>query len=106
MTMKHYFTIAAVAFMSVSAIASDPVSVSQKGLAFSPNDLSVEKAQTVEFVNDDNTAHNVIVTGDGVSFNGGLQAPGAHLKYTFAKPGTYAITCGIHPKMKLSVTVK
>jgi len=24
----------------------------------------------------------------------------------FTKPGTYEVSCGIHPKMKLEVTVK
>jgi hypothetical protein len=45
-------------------------------------------------------------TGEGVSLNGGLQQPGAEFKVPFVKPGTYQVSCGIHPKMKLSVTVK
>jgi cytochrome c peroxidase len=57
----------------------------------------------VVFVNDDRTAHNITVTGEGLALNGGLQQPGAEFKVPFAKPGTYQVSCGIHPKMKLSV---
>jgi plastocyanin len=98
------FILAAVLF-TATALAAEPVTVTQKGLVFAPSELTVTKGQSVEFVNDDSTAHNVMVTGDGVSFNGGLQAAGGHLKYTFTKTGTFVVGCGIHPKMKLTVTV-
>jgi plastocyanin len=86
--------------------AAAPITVTQKGLQFSVEDLSVAKGQVVVFVNDDRTAHNITVSGEGVSLNGGLQQPGAEFKVPFGKPGTYQVSCGIHPKMKLSVTVK
>jgi len=86
--------------------AAAPLTVTQKGLQFSVADLSVSKGQIVVFVNDDRTAHNITVTGEGLALNGGLQQPGAEFKVPFAKPGTYQVSCGIHPKMKLSVTVK
>ena len=86
--------------------AAAPITVTQKGLQFSVEDLNVSKGQVVVFVNDDRTAHNITVTGEGVNLNGGLQQPGAEFKVPFVKPGTYQVSCGIHPKMKLSVTVK
>jgi cytochrome c peroxidase len=87
-------------------IADAPVTVNQKGLQFSVTDLDVKKGQTVVFINDDHTTHNITVTGDGVNVNGGLQPPGAEFRMPFSKPGTYAVTCGIHPKMKLNIVVK
>ena len=48
----------------------------------------------------------ITVKGDGVNLNGGLQQPGAEFRVPFAKPGVYEVSCGIHPKMKLDVTVK
>jgi plastocyanin len=90
--------------LTVSAAA--PVTVTQKGLQFSVAELSVDKGQVVAFVNDDRTAHNITVTGEGLNLNGGLQQPGADFKVPFAKPGTYQVSCGIHPKMKMTVTVK
>jgi plastocyanin len=86
--------------------AAAPVTVTQKGLQFSVEDLSLSKGQVVTFVNDDRTAHNITITGEGVNLNGGLQQPGADFKVPFAKAGTYQVSCGIHPKMKMTVTVK
>jgi plastocyanin len=86
--------------------AATPVTITQKGLQFSSADLSVSKGQVVVFMNDDRTPHNITVSGDGMNLNGGLQQPGAEFRVPFSKPGTYAVSCGIHPKMKLSVTVK
>ena len=101
---KHLIATAALLF-ATAGMAAEPATVSQKGLSFTPAELSIAKGQSVEFVNDDTTAHNIMVTGDGVSFNGGLQPAGGHVKYTFTKSGTYAVSCGIHPKMKLAITV-
>ena len=105
MRTSRYLILLASLVLTLPALAAEPVTVTQKGLTFTPNELTVEKGQSVDFVNNDTTAHNVMVTGEGVTFNGGLQAPGGHLKYTFAKAGTYTVGCGIHPKMKLTVTV-
>ena len=87
-------------------VASEPVTVTQKGLSFSSADLTLAKGQAIVFLNDDRTAHNVTVSGEGTKVNGGLQPPGGTVKIPFPKPGIYAVTCGIHPKMKMSVTVK
>lgn len=97
-------TIAALASIAVSAAA--PVTVSQQGLQFSLKDVSIAKGQTVVFKNDDRTAHNILVTGQGVNLNSGLQQPGVEFKVPFSKPGAYQVSCGIHPKMKLTVTVE
>jgi len=99
-----FATLAAMVVLTVSAAA--PVTVTQKGLQFSVEDLSLTKGQIVSFVNDDRTAHNITVTGEGLNLNGGLQQPGADFKVPFAKPGTYQVSCGIHPKMKMTITVK
>ena len=86
--------------------AAAPITVNQKGLQFSSTELTVSKGQVVVFMNDDRTPHNITVAGDGVNLNSGLQPPGTEFRVPFAKTGTYAVSCGIHPKMKLSVTVK
>ena len=94
------------ALLALPALAGEVVNVTQKGLRFSESALTVDKGQAINFMNDDTTAHNITVSGEGVSINGGLQAPGASTRIPFAKPGVYAISCGIHPKMKMTVTVK
>jgi plastocyanin len=93
---------------TTATVADTPLTVNQKGLQFSAEQLDIKKGQIVVFVNDDRTTHNVTITGDvnGVSVNGGLQPPGAEFRMPFLKPGTYAISCGIHPKMKMTIIVK
>jgi plastocyanin len=92
--------------MSIAVSAAAPITVSQQGLQFSVSELAVAKGQTVIFKNDDRTPHNITVSGEGVNLNSGLQPPGVEFKVPFSKPGTYAVSCGIHPKMKMTVTVK
>ena len=92
--------------ITVAVSAAAPLTVTQKGLQFSSAELTVSKGQVVVFLNDDRTSHNITVVGEGMNINGGLQPPGAEFRMPFSKPGTYLVSCGIHPKMKLSVTVK
>jgi len=95
----------AAVFTAGIAWAGATINVDQKGLAFSAASLTVSKGDVVSFNNNDSTSHNILVTGNGVSLNSGLQAPGVSFKAPFLKPGTYQVTCGIHPKMKMTVTV-
>ena len=88
------------------AVAGEPVTVGQKGLRFSTTELTIAKDQVVIFQNNDNTTHNITILGEGLTLNGGLQAPGMEFRVPALKPGTYAVSCGIHPKMKLTLTVK
>jgi cytochrome c peroxidase len=95
-------------FVFGASLAEPPITVSQAGNKFSVKDLEVAKGQTVVFLNDDSTTHNITVTGaaTGVSVNSGLQPPGEKFEMPFAKPGTYVVTCGIHPKMRMNIVVK
>jgi cytochrome c peroxidase len=106
MNSMKYMCVAAAVVASVAVSAAAPITVSQQGLQFSVGDLAVAKGQMVVFKNDDRTAHNITVNGAGVNLNSGLQQPGVEFKVPFAKPGTYQVSCGIHPKMKLTVTVQ
>lgn len=100
------FTSLALVALAASVPAAAPITVTQKGLQFSSTELTVSKGQVVVFMNDDRTAHNITVKGDGMDLNGGLQQPGGQFSVPFTKAGTYEVSCGIHPKMKLEVTVK
>ena len=106
MNSMKYVCMAAAVMMSIAVSAAAPITVSQQGLQFSVSELAVAKGQTVIFKNDDRTPHNITVSGEGVNLNSGLQQPGVEFKVPFAKPGTYQVSCGIHPKMKLTVTVQ
>lgn len=91
--------------LTTAAAWAGMVTVDQKGLAFSTGALTVKKGDILSFNNSDNTSHNILITGAGVNLNSGLQQPGVSFKAPMVKPGTYQVMCGIHPKMKMTVTV-
>ncbi len=74
--------------------AGRSVKVSLQNFAFAPKVLTVAPGTTVEWQNDDTTAHTV--TADNGSFDSGNLAQGATFKFTFAKAGTYAYYCQYH----------
>ena len=106
MSIRAALSCLAASMLLTASLAGDSVWVGQQGLRFSSAELTVEKGQVVIFMNNDTTSHNILVVGEGISINGGLQSPGAEFRVPFVKAGTYAVSCAIHPKMKLTVTVK
>lgn len=82
------------------------LAVDQKDIAFSVSSLTVKKGDIVAFTNSDQTSHNLLITGEGVTINSGLQQPGVTFKAPFMKSGTYQVICGIHTKMKMTVVVQ
>lgn len=88
-----------------AAYAAGAVNVEQRNLSFSVPSLSIAHGTVVTFNNNDTVSHNILVTGNGVSLNSGLQSPGTPFRAPFLKPGTYQVMCGIHPKMKMTVNV-
>ncbi len=80
--------------------------VDQRGRRFAPAALTIHRGDTVEFVNDDGVLlHHAFLIDDAFSFDIGEQAPGARTPVRFTAPGQFMVLCGIHPKMKLTVTV-
>ncbi len=105
--MRRILTAMTVATLGIMAVAwaSTSHTVDQKNLKFSTPSLTIEKGDLVDFLNSDDTSHNITITGGGYSVNSGLQKPGVHFKVPLSKPGTYTVTCGIHPRMKMNVVV-
>ena len=96
----------AIALATAGVCWAAQVSVDQKDIAFSIGSLTVKKGDIVSFNNSDQTSHNLLITGEGVTINSGLQQPGVTFKAPFMKAGTYQVICGIHPKMKMTVVVQ
>ena len=88
------------------AHAGSTQTVDQKNLKFSTPQLKIAKGDSVEFKNSDDTSHNITIKGDGFTANSGLQSPGQPFKVPLVKSGTYKVTCGIHPNMKMTVVVE
>jgi plastocyanin len=93
--------------VALSAVGAPILHVSQKGRAFQPNALLVPRGASVEIVNDDgDLLHHVYVDAPDFNFDSGDLKPGSRTKVIFPVRGTFAVLCGIHPKMKLSVRVE
>src|SRR5262249_4765411 len=103
--MKSFTLTLLLAFAAGSVTAytayAAQVSINQKGKVFSQTEVTIKKGDVIVFVNDDAVTHNVMSTGSGNSFNLGAQAPGASIPFTFNSVGETAISCAIHPSMKL-----
>jgi len=80
--------------------------VSLAGNQFSPSSLTVAAGTTVTFT--DTATHTVTEGTDGVAEDDPIvdETGGADIEVTFDEPGTYNITCKIHPEMNMTVTVE
>ena len=89
----------------VSADAVAVSTVSQKDRRFSPGAVLLKLGEAMRILNDDTRIHNVRVDGPGQSFNSDAQNPGDTVTLGFDQPGRYDVICGIHPDMRLTVSV-
>jgi len=90
-----------------AALAEDAqYEVTQIKQAFDPDAIDVPAGATVSFNNADDVNHNLQSRGpDGQMVDHGLQKPGETTQIGFPVAGVYTITCRIHPRMKMKVTV-
>jgi plastocyanin len=86
--------------LSVPAFAA--TIVVQKGRAFRPAEISINRGDTVTFTNEDSYIHQVYVAG---LFDSTEKAPGENLNEVFPEAGTFQVRCHIHPTMKMTVRV-
>ncbi len=90
-----------------AAWAADIATVTQANRKFQPPQVEVARGGTVRFVNDDGQlTHHIYTTSPAFDFDSGEQEPGKTVEERFTVPGTYTVLCGIHPKMRLVVTVR
>ena len=88
------------------AAVEGPHMVSQKGRAFQPGFMTVKRGDTLQIVNDDgDLLHHAYIDSPTFTFDSGDQEPGSRTDIVFSKSGVFNILCGIHPKMKMVVTV-
>jgi plastocyanin len=110
--MKHSIAVATAAVVlllgaALPAPAADvpkPVIVHIKNFAYVPAKLTVPVGTTITFVNDDAEPHTVTATNN--SFDSDGLDSHQSWKHAFAKPGTFAYFCEMHPYMKGTVVVK
>jgi plastocyanin len=79
------------------ARAATPVTVEINQFQFFPRELTVEAGTVVQWMNHDQTVHNIVAPGAKLASPG--MDTGDHFDFTFAKPGDYPYLCGLHPHM-------
>jgi plastocyanin len=87
---------------ATTAPAGTVVSVSMRGVQFSPATVEVERGGTVEWKNDDMVPHTVTAP----SFDSGSIASDQSWRHTFADAGTFPYVCRFHTHMTGTVVVK
>lgn len=80
------------------------------GSTFDPEELTVAAGTEVLFVNADGFAHTVTEGTGGQAVDDPIVdeeiAQNGTVSVTFDEPGTYDITCKIHPSMQMTVIVE
>src|SRR5256885_233393 len=95
------------ALIAIPAFAAEEAhTVVQKGRAFRPAEVSINRGESLTFTNNDEFIHQIYVQSPGFAFDSDERNPGQDITETFTAPGTFEVRCHIHPKMKLVVHVK
>jgi plastocyanin len=79
--------------------------VGQKDKRFTPAEMQVKTGDTITFVNDDLTIHNIYSETPGHEFEIKRQSPKQENTVVFSKPGRFTVECKYHGQMKLVVNV-
>jgi plastocyanin len=103
--MRLIILAAALTAQILPAFADDHVIV-QQGRRFHPGDITIAKGDTLTVTNNDEFIHQIFVSAANFSFDTAEKAPGQNVVESFTEVGTFEVHCHIHPKMKLTVTVK
>lgn len=94
-------------FLTPSRSTVAGIAISQRNRQFNPGALTIRAGDVVTIVNDDGDLHHhAYVSNPDFKFDSGDQEPGSRTDIVFSTPGQFNVLCGIHPKMRLVVTVK
>ncbi len=107
LTLLPTLLLAALAVALSGASAQQVLVVSQKNRAFAPRAVTIDRGDTVLFVNDDGELlHHVHSEDPRFVFDIGEQSAGTRHPVRFVASGSFEVRCGIHPRMLLRVTVR
>ena len=92
--------------MASGIVKAAEYTISQKGKQFSVTTLSAQVGDTVVFDNDDKFAHNIYSETPGFEFDFRKQMPGEKDTLVLDKAVVFDVKCAIHPRMKMTISVK
>lgn len=79
--------------------------VRQRNRQFQPRAVALATGQMLTIVNDDTRTHNIRINDPRLPAVSEAQEPGDRVVLGFPDNGRYQVVCGIHPEMRLDVTV-
>jgi len=82
--------------------AADKNTILIQSYKFQPAELTIQKGDTVTWINQDSVGHTV--TGAGL--DSGLLTKGQSFKFTFTQTGVFEYLCSPHPSMKGKIIVQ
>lgn len=105
--MRSSFALAATAAIAIAtpAVAAETHVVTMAGSVYHPASLTARVGDTIQFVNDDGTDHDVFVPTAGHAIDLGSQGPDEQRELTVLKPGKFEVECVFHEHMILTVEV-
>lgn len=80
--------------------------IRQKDRRFDQSAVTISRGEAIHFTNEDEFLHQIYVDTSRFSFDSNEQSPGENVGVTFTTPGVFEVRCGIHPRMRLEVTVE
>ena len=88
---------------AAAVVKSGPADVTVANFVFGPSAIKVSAGQAVTWTNNDDTPHQITVTGGNQRSEVMLKGQSATLKFDAA--GNIAYICGLHPSMKGTIEV-
>ena len=67
--------------------ADEAHTIVQKGRAFHPGEVTINRGESLTFTNDDDFIHQIYLQGSGFSFDSDEKTPGENLTETFTAGG-------------------
>ena len=99
-------TLGALGFAGNAVTSGSVHEIIQKRRSFGPDTLTISVGDSVSFVNGDPYAHNVFSRNPMGWLDLGIQEEGDQMAVLFDTPGIFDIRCRIHPKMRMTVSVR
>lgn len=103
--MKRIITLAICSFAVSGTAWAEEFVVTMVGSNYSPSAITASVGDTIKFVNDDGTDHNVFVATASHALDLGKQEPGSEAILVLRTPGNFEVECVFHGHMELKVEV-
>jgi plastocyanin len=100
---RAFLTAVILGAVLASPVRAADMEVTINNFTFTPKELTVKAGATIVFRNRDDIPHSVV--GTKGEFHSKALDTGDSFSFTFAKAGSYAYSCGLHPQMQGRIVV-